>query len=197
MRQPTQWTWIAVIFLAVPGAAAEPDQPPAPAQPMVLMTSATSCCTGVALHIHTVQLVPGTQDLVIQTPVRETTLVNGRVIEQNRVVEERRQISVLKPTPGPVVEVPLEGTLVSVVDLKGKSVAPNRVAQVLKKDTAVLVSITGAVDPYFLQTTKPGTLVVLLPANLLYPQSPPAIELIPQPPKGNANEPPLAPPRPK
>ena len=63
-----------------------------------------------------------------------------------------------------------------IVDLKGKRLSSDEVLKRLKAKTAVLISVSGHMpDPYYLQTTKPGTLIAILgipdmPAPNLLPQ---------------------------
>jgi hypothetical protein len=179
------------IFISAAGAsAAEPAPPIAPAQPMLLTASATACNGAITLHLRTVTVEPATQEMVIRTPVKETAIVNGRVVEQNRFVEERRQITIMRPVPGVVIDVPLDGLAVVVSDLKGKPVTPANVTRLLKKETAVLVSTSGPVDPYYLQTTKLGTLIVQMPAQFL---NPPTELLAPR--RADSSSPPVAPPQ--
>lgn len=179
------------IFISIAGvSAAEPAPPIAPAQPMLVTASATACNGAITLHLRTITVEPVTQEMIIRTPVKETTIVNGRVVEQNRLVEERRQITVMRPAPGVVIDVPLDGFAVVVSDLKGKPVTPANVTRLLKKETAVLLSTSGPVDPYYLQTTKLGTLIVQAPAQLL---NPPAELLAPA--RVDPNEPRVAPSR--
>ena len=63
-----------------------------------------------------------------------------------------------------------------IVDLKGKRLSSDEVLKRLKVETAVLISVSGNMpDAYYLQTTKPGTLIAILgipdmPAPNLLPQ---------------------------
>jgi hypothetical protein len=216
MRQLFIAAFFAIFVSATNTIAAEPASQVAPGQPLLLMASATTRDGAVTLHLRTVQMEAATQETITRTPVKETILVNGRVVEQTRLVEERRQTTVLRPVPGPAIDAPLDGLEVSVQDLKGKPVTPANVARLLKKETAVLVSVSGPVDPYYLQTTKLGTLIVQMPAQVLNappaellpptkidpaeprisPARPKPVELIPQAPI-DPTEPPLAPAKPK
>jgi hypothetical protein len=181
------------IFASAAGlCAAEPAQTVAPGQPLLLMASATACDAAVTLRVRTVQMEPTPLETVTQVPVRESVIVNGKVVEQTRYVEERRQTTTLRAVPGAVIEIPVDGVAVSVQDLKGKPVTAANVARLLKKETAVLVSVSGPVDPFYLQTTKPGTLIVQMPAQLLNSQP----ELLP-PGTVAPGEPRLSPAKPK
>src|SRR5262245_1524569 len=52
---------------------------------------------------------------------------------------------------------------VSVHDLAGAKIDPDRVPEMLKKPTAVIVSPTGEIDKKFRDILKDGTLIVVLP----------------------------------
>lgn len=182
---------LVLFSVAYCSPAAEPVML-APAAPALMMASATACGPAITLHIRTVQFVPVTLEIGRKLPVTDQSIVNGRLVERVRFIDQQHQETILRAGPGATIDVQLDGAEVSVVDIKGKPVAPARVAALLKKDTAVLVSLNGPVDPFFLQTTKPGTLIVQLPAHRL---TAPA-ELLP-PAKRDPSEPPLAPVRPK
>lgn len=65
-----------------------------------------------------------------------------------------------------------------VVDLKGKELPREEVLRRLARETPVLVSVSGKmVDPYYLQLSRPDTLIIILgPRDEM-----PAPELLPQP----------------
>jgi hypothetical protein len=186
---------LAILGWATITIAAEPAPLVSPGQPLLLMASATTCDGAVTLRIRTTQIEPTVQEVIAQIPVKEATIVNGRIVEKTRLVEDRRQTTVLRTVPGAVIDATIDGLAVFVQDLKGKPVAPASVTNLLKKETAVLVSVSGPVDPYYLQTTKPGTLIVQIPAQLLNAatESPPPLRTGPVDP----TEPPIAPPKPK
>jgi hypothetical protein len=62
---------------------------------------------------------------------------------------------------------------VSITDAAGKAIAPDELAKLLGKDTPVLVSANGPVDPFYLLTVKENTLVIVVPPQVLYPPQPP------------------------
>jgi hypothetical protein len=206
MRQLSLISALVLLAPAIRVVADEPIPVSQPVPPTLMMASATaSCCNGVNLRIQTVQFTQAVQEVKVKVPVTEKTWHKGKWVEHTRTVEQRQLMTVLQPIPAAVVEVPIDGAIVSVCELKGNPVSPSKVAQMLKKETAVLVSMSGPIDPYYLQTTKPGTLIVHVPANMLYPTttvaSPaaaPPTELVPA--SGTTidpGEPPLAPPKPK
>jgi hypothetical protein len=201
MRNSHLFAILGLIASANLALAEQPIAAIQPPPPTLMMASATTCCDSVTLRIQTVQFVPATQEMKVKVPITEVKWEKGRQVEHTRMVEQRQLVTVNKAVPAAVVELPLDGAAVCVFELNGKPVAPKKVSQMLKKETAVLVSFGGPVDPFYLQTTKSGTLIVQVPANLLNPAatSPGApIELLPSnPPVPGPNEPPLAPPTPK
>lgn len=67
-----------------------------------------------------------------------------------------------------VTSVELDAKHVKAYTADGRPVAGKRLAEMLAKDRAVLVSTDGKkVDPYYLELYKEGTLVLVLPANTL------------------------------
>jgi hypothetical protein len=209
MRFTSTLVGLIALVSATKAMAAEPVTLVSPGQPLLLMASATACDGNVTLRLRVVQFEPATQEVITQIPVKETAIVNGRVVEKMRIVQERKQTTVLKPVPGATIDATIDGLAVIVQDLKGKPIAPASITNLLKKETAVLVSISGPVDPYYLQTTKPGTLIVQIPAQLLNspgealppirtaPADPIEPPIAPPKPKLDPTEPPIAPPKPK
>ncbi len=64
-----------------------------------------------------------------------------------------------------------------IVDLQGKRLSSDEVLKRLKAETAVLISVSGNMpDAYYLQTTKPGTLIAILGFPVM-----PAPKLLSQP----------------
>jgi hypothetical protein len=159
----------------------------APTPPMLMTASATACGPAISLHIRPAQFKPVVIDVNRQIPVSDSAVVNGRVVERVRNMTVTQQETIFQQILGPTIDVFLDGAEVQVLDLKGKPVPPARVAQLLKKEIAVLVSHNGPVDPFYLQTTKPGTLIIQMPMNRFVQPT----EVLP-PAKRDPSEPPLA-----
>src|SRR5262245_28062088 len=99
--------------------AAEPATLVSPGQPLLLMASATACNGNVTLRLRAVQFEPITQDVITQIPVKEEAIVNGRVVEKTQIVQERKQVTVLKAVPGAMIDATIDGITVIVSDMKG------------------------------------------------------------------------------
>lgn len=181
---------LLLVFVHV-SSAAEPEFKSV-APPTLMMASSTGGPDGVWLHVRKTVFVPTPVEVRVETPVTLQEIVNGRIVERKSKVTETHITTMMKPTPHDVVVVPLTCSDVTIVDLAGKPIDPKRVPQMLKKETAVLVSFSGPVDPFHLQTTKPGTLVVLMPPHYLDARP---TESLPPPILG-PTEPPLAPVKP-
>jgi uncharacterized protein YkwD len=77
---------------------------------------------------------------------------------------------ILKPTnEWRDVKLKLGAPGVLVLDTSNKPVATPRVAQLLQKDTPVLVAASGTLDSFHLLTTKETTLIVTVPPDVLSP----------------------------
>ncbi len=130
--------------------------------------------------------------------VKKIKIVDGKQVEH----EEQQQVSVcvMKPVGWNEVTLKTETIGVTVYDIQGKPVAWEKVAKALTKDTPVLISVE-PVDPFYLQTMKPETLVIVGPPHVIHgghagnPAAPPivlppATGPSPQPgPKGSASSP--------
>ncbi len=171
MRPLILFTVVVLLSTAASALAGDPSQMLVPAQPTLMWASATASGNGVSLRIQTIQYVPGVQEYKVTYPVKEKTWHKGKLVEHTRMVEQRQMQNVLVPAVGPIVEVPMEASNVYVFEPRGSQLATSSVAQLLARQTAVLVSTTGPVQPYYIQTSPPGTLIVQIPANLLYPSA--------------------------
>jgi len=210
MRPLSLFTTVALLSSATGILAGEPTTMLVPAQPTLMWVSATSNGNGVSLRIQTIQYTTGVQEYKVTYPVKEKTWHKGKLVEHTRMVEQRQMRNVLLPAAGPLVEVPIDASNVHVFEASGNLLASSSVAHLLSRETAALVSTTGPVHPYYVQTSPPGTLIVQVPSNLLYPTAAiaqnsapsPATELAPASASApatvvNYNEPPLAPATPK
>src|SRR5579871_674457 len=166
---------VAIVGLLVSASstfAQAPAQVYVPTQPTLMWASASANSSGgVSLRIRTVQYTNGVQEYKVTYPVTETSFHKGKPSQHTRMVEKREMRSVLVPIAGPVVEVPVNASGVFVYEQRGSLLAPSGVAQMLGRESAVLVSTTGPVNPYFVQTSPPGTPIVQLPSSMLYPTS--------------------------
>jgi hypothetical protein len=112
-------------------------------------------------------------NLIIEEPVAVTKYVPQTV---ERVVNGTKMTFTVT---APVVELVLKRTAtplkdVSVHDLAGAKIDPDRVPEMLKKPTAVVISSTGEIDKTFRELLKEGALIVVLPTKPTAPPVPAA-----------------------
>jgi hypothetical protein len=107
-----------------------------------------------------------TEKVTVYVPVQK--VVDGKTVIEN-VPQERTVMRAVQRAVGwRTLSVPVDGESVFVYDLKGKNVAPNGLAKLLDEETPVLLSTSGKVDPFYLKTTKAGTLIVVVPPERFY-----------------------------
>jgi hypothetical protein len=97
--------------------------------------------------------------------------VDGKDVKKLVDVQKVRPVSLFEHK---VVQLGAEGT--SVVTVEGKTVKPEDAIKQLKEKTPVLLSQGGPPDPYYLQTTKPDTLILIFPQSPLQKFAPMAPE---------------------
>ncbi|MCS6851296.1 MAG: hypothetical protein NZ700_09030 [Gemmataceae bacterium] len=112
--------------------------------------------------------------------VKKIKEVDGKQVEYTE--QQLAKVCVMKPVGWNEVTLQTDTLGVGVYDVQGKPVAWDKVAKVLTKDTPVLVS-TEPVDPFYLQTMKPETLVIVGPPNAIY--GAPMPQIMTTPPGGN------------
>lgn len=108
--------------------------------------------------------------------IQQTTVQKQVAVEKVKEVEGKQVkytetvlVSVCVPKPHGWNEITLntKNKPVIVYDVRGKSVAWKEVAKALTKEKPVLVSVE-PVDPFYLQTMKPETLVIVAPVETIY-----------------------------
>lgn len=137
--------------------------------------------------------------LTVKYPVTSYKTVNETVnVEVVRKVDGK-EVKVLVPetvtkmvviTEWKVTEVRLGDAGVAVTDATGKAVSRDDVLKRLEKETAILRAVGGPADPFYLQTTKPDTLVLVTPIPPPQPATPaPGGKVVPTPiPPGSGKE---------
>jgi hypothetical protein len=164
---------MALIGFVGVSAAQEPPRPStnkepvyAPAPPTVVMVQAA----GDGLKVN--YQVRVTQPATYTERVEVLQKVDGQDVKKLVYVPKVRWVSTFENM---IMQLGGEGT--SVVTVEGKTVKPEDAIKRLKEETPVLLSQGGPPDPYYLQTTKPDTLI------LIFPQSPPQ-KVAPMAPEG-------------
>ncbi len=150
--------YLAVVFgfVSAPQAADSPSIQGS--MPSVALAQATSKDGTITLTVK--------YPLTVEKNVAETnqievvTMVDGKEVKV--LVPETKTKTVLV-TQWCVTEVGLGDPGVLVSDAMGKAVTPDVVLKRLEEETAILRAVGGPVDPYYLQTTKPETLVLVTP----------------------------------
>lgn len=162
---------LAVALLPSLLYAADPPLPtrynPPPRQ---VLARATADDTGrVTLTVRDLVAVPVTEKFNVAVPVTVQRNVQGRTVTETRMVTETREMTVLKPVKWRLTPIKFDGVSGAMVfDTRGTKVEPNRLPQLLKDETPILVSATGLmVDPFYLKTVKEDTLVLVVPPGTL------------------------------
>jgi hypothetical protein len=159
-------------FIGV-AAAQEPPRPRtdkepvyAPAPPTIVIVQAAGDRLKVNCEVRVTKL-----EMYIEN-VEVLQKVDGKDVKKFEVVTKCRPVSILEKK---IMQ--LGGDGVSIMTAEGKTVKPEDAIKRLKDKIPVLLSQGGPPDPYYLQTTKPDTLI------LIFPQSP-AQKVAPMAPEG-------------
>jgi hypothetical protein len=168
----------AVLFSLVAAApAADPPKPDkeapqyAPAPPTVMLAKAVSTDGKVTLKVTIRECVFLDEAYTVTQEIIKK--VDGKDVKELVPVTKTRKVckAVQKE-----VDVPLADSGVAVTDLEGKAISPADLLKRLEKQSPILRSWGGSPDPYYLQTTKPDTLILVTPL-------PPALPVVPAPPR--------------
>jgi hypothetical protein len=171
--------WISVLAVALVAATVQAEEPPlpktCPTSPLEIgLAKAFKTDDSIAIKLMLVNRVPATEARTV--PVTKKVLQDGK--EATITVNEVVTVQVMNPVGWNQVLLRSTDPTVSFHDIQGKSLAWEKVLTALDKETPVLVS-RDPIDPFFLKTMKPETLVIVAPPTVLfYPQAP----VVPQPP---------------
>jgi hypothetical protein len=159
-----------ILILSVAGvwAADEPKPPEGQPPTVVLARALPGDKEGVTLQIRTPNIVTQAVLESVKVPYTVEVIVDGKVRTETRERAVQRTRTVQRAMGWRTVRVPVDGEAVFVTDLKGKTVAAGGLAKLLDEETPVLLSTSGKVDPFYLKTTKAGTLIVVMPPDRLY-----------------------------
>jgi hypothetical protein len=153
----------AACFCAGPLRAEDPKLPASASQPTVVLASASEADGKVSIRLRLVEAVPAAETKKITVYESVSKLVDGNVVTEKVPVEKTITIMVMKPARWREVKLTLGDPGVEVRDLAGKEIPAKKLASLLEKEIAVLLSTAGPVDPFHLQLAKEGTLVVIAP----------------------------------
>lgn len=182
---------LAVVFGLVAGSSA---QEPPKVTPVIAPTVDLPKITGTVPQV--VLAKAATKDGKVVVTVKlaeqicfpETQTVSMDVVKRvdgkdvTEKVTKAVTVTVCK-TQWKVVEIPMGQPGVSVTDGTGKAVSQDDVLKRLEKETAILRAMGGPADPFYLQTTKPETLVLVTPLPPPQPAAPVMPAPVPVPPK--------------
>jgi hypothetical protein len=193
---------IVAACLAVGVARSEEPKLPANANiPTVAIGSASEADGKVTVRLRVYESTPTTEERTITVVRQVTVLVDGKPVIKEVPVTEKVAVVVMKPTRWREVKLSAADPGVEVRDLAGKLVPVKDLPKLLAKDSAILLSTSGPVDPFHLQLAKEGTLVVIVPPDKaglapggiapVAPGAPPGRVVAPPPPP----PPPVVPPK--
>jgi hypothetical protein len=156
---------LAVALFATVARAEEPKLPAIAIAPQTAHARAVTNDGKVTVTLKLLVVAPTT---AYRTVNEQTT----RIVDGRKVVETASRkvpYTFMKGQGWREVKVDVAGKGVSITDAAGKAIAPDKLAKLLEKDTPVLVSANGPVDPFYLLTVKEGTPVIVVPPQILYP----------------------------
>lgn len=180
-------------------ATAWADEPALPrtclcSPPQTALARAVKNGDALELKLKLVKTIAETQTKT--ATVKKIKVVDGKQVEYSEQVPVT--ICVMKPAGWNEVTLKTETVGVGVYDVQGKPVAWDKVAKVLTRDTPVLISVE-PVDPFYLQTMKPETLVIVGPPHAIHggqggqpvgaPASPSVPRSVPPPATGPSPQP--------
>jgi hypothetical protein len=188
----------AIVVSCLAAGVARCDEPKLPASanvPTVALGSAAEADGKVMIRLRVYESTATTEERAITVVKLVPELVDGKVITKEVPVTEKALVVVMKPSRWREVKVSAADPGVEVRDLAGKLVPVKNLSTLLEKESAVLLSTNGPVDPFHLQLAKEGTLVVIVPPEKMpvspvaaapltpaVPGVPPVRVLVPQPP---------------
>jgi hypothetical protein len=161
---------VATALFAAVGRSEEPKPPAIAVAPQTAHARALVNDGKVTITVKMLIVAPTTGYRTVNEQV--TKDVDGKVVVET--VTRRIPYTFMKGAGWREVKLDAASKGVSITDAAGKAIAPDKLVKFLEKDTPVLLSATGPVDPFYLLTVKEDTLVIVVPPQVLYPPQPPA-----------------------
>jgi hypothetical protein len=162
-------TLVAVALFAAVGRAEVPKPPAIAIAPQTALARAAANDGKVTITVKLLIVAPTTGYRTVGDQV--TKIVDGKAVVET--VTRKVPYTFMKGAGWREVKIDAAEMGVSITDSTGKAISPDKLAELLDKETPVLVSATGPVDPFYLLTVKEDTLVLVVPPQLLYPPQPP------------------------
>jgi hypothetical protein len=163
------FTLAAAALFAVAGRAEEPQLPANAVAPATAHARAVTKDGKVIVTLKLLVVTAATAYRTVNEQVTKT--VDGKTVSET--VTKKIPYTFMKGQGWREVKVDAAAKGVSITDAAGKVIAPDKLANLLEKDTPVLVSANGPVDPFYLLTVKEDTPVIVVPPQVLYPPQPP------------------------
>ena len=160
-------TLALAMFLASATCAEEPKLPANMTPPMTAFARAEADGSAVIVTLKLVNSVPQTGMRTVTDYVTVQKNVGGKVVAEKVPVTKTVTYTIMKPLGWREVKVDAADKGISFTDAAGKPIAPEKLVKMLSKDTPVLVSTTGPVDPFHLLTVKKDTIVIVAPPQVL------------------------------
>ena len=154
MRVSLLAAFAAACLCAGPPRAADPKLPASANQPTIVLASASEVDGKVTLRLRVVEVAPATETKKVTVFEIVPVLVDGQTVNKQVPVEKTIMFMVMKPARWREVNLTAGDTGVEVRDLAGKEIAVKKLEILLEKETAVLLSTAGPVDPFYSQLAE-------------------------------------------
>jgi hypothetical protein len=165
---------MALIGMTGVAPAQEPTKPKTDKEPAyAYMPPTVALATAVGDKGEISVEVRVTKQVQVCEPIEVIKKVDGKDVKEVLMVTKTKSVSLMELKKFHLAE---KGA--SVITADGKPVKLEDAIKRLEKKTPILMSYGGPPDPYHLQTTKPDTLILILPLTAPQP-------VVPMPPKGS------------
>lgn len=122
---------------------------------------------GIIVKVLDRKFVPMTRKQIVQS--LETSIVDGKEVQTP--VDREVTVQYMTCEISGFREVTVLARDIKAQTVAGEAVPPAQLIRRLQAETPVMLSYSGAVDPYFLLTTKPDTLILSVEGNQIHPQN--------------------------
>jgi hypothetical protein len=155
--------------VAGPAWGVAPNLPKSATTPSVALATAKIAEGKVTIQLRVIELGPVVEERQVTAIESRAVVVDGVVVMKLVPVIHKINVTVTKPVRWREIKLMVGDPGVEIRDLAGKEVSPEKLATLLEKETAVLLSNSGPVDPFHLQLAKESTLLVIAPVDRLQP----------------------------
>jgi hypothetical protein len=155
--------------VAGPAWGVAPNLPKSATTPSVALATPKIAEGKVTIQLRVIELGPVVEERQVTAIESRAVDVDGVVVMKLVPVIHKINVTVTKPVRWREIKLMVGDPGVEIRDLAGKEVSPEKLATLLEKETAVLLSNSGPVDPFHLQLAKESTLLVIAPVDRLQP----------------------------